>query len=496
MTFLESDPTPSSLAVLQPDAAAKLAEVEPDIPDDLRRDRLVRALVLIDDRESHDLLVELLNREPERVQVAFDTAQRYQKLVSHLDLLYDQLEPSAREAVYRDVCWPALVAGDDDRVSGTCRELWAATAPEIQARWVRGFTVRGPHDDPAPYELLLGGASGVGRDAVDEVITRVRGGDVIPADPDARLAASFSGVLTERLGRLDGARRGARTVSFDGGYVEIVPLDPRSEFGRVGNLVLDDLPQQCLADWGAAAGRSMVSATVELRLRGSAAAPTVEDVGDRGEDAGGGEADGAGGEGGEDDGAGGGGASAGTPLARCLAESLAETHAGGRARWIPRFGITRLTFRTHLGEALAWSPGDGGRAPLSEGDLRRMAEALRESGTAAWLERIRPWDRDALPLRDLGAADLGFCLAYTAAGWDDCAAWLGEVAAGDDDLAAILRRGLRDTDPNVRLLCRRALSVSMDEESIAAAAAPESGDDDSADGDDDSAGAPGAEAAP
>ena len=69
------------------------------------------------------------------------------------------------------------------------------------------------------------------------------------------------------------------TVSFRGGYVELLPLDPRSEFGRVGTLLQSDLPLGCAASWGASTSSPTTGVTLEVRLRGASQVPEVAIIG-------------------------------------------------------------------------------------------------------------------------------------------------------------------------------------------------------------------------
>jgi hypothetical protein len=442
LTFLSTEPTPSSLAVLQPGAADKLREVEPTLTDEVQRDRVVKALVLIDDETSHEILVDLLGREPERTAVAFQTAEHYQRLPSHLDLLYGRVDLATRQQVFATVCWPSFAA-DDAGIGATCAGLWSQEAVEVQGRWLRLFTHEGPDDDPAPYEKLTEGAHESLTEVLQEVIERVSGGEVIPAEARPRL--ELSRTLSDRRDRLGGGGDHL-TVPFEGGYVDVLPLDPDSDFGRTGNRLLADLPLGCAATWGAAdPGRS---ATLEVKLNGAKSPPEVVVVGVE-------EAD--------------------TPagaMGACMAAGLATTHEAAAAPWIPRFGECRLTLRSMRGAS--WSSADEGKAVLSEGDLQSLAEALRESGTPAWRARLEMTTRPEPPLRDLGCADLGYCLAYVGEGWDDCAHWIGEVAQLEKPVDDVLRQGLRDVDPAIRALCRAALSVALDEEGLEEASkAPE-----------------------
>ncbi len=440
LTFLSTEPTPSSLAVLQPGAADKLREVEPTVTDEIQRDRVVKALVLIDDETSHELLVDLLGREPQRVGVAFETAEHYQRLPSHLDLLYSRVDLDTRQAVFATVCWPSFTS-DDAGIGATCAQLWAQEPAEVQGRWLRLLTHHGPHDDAAPYEKLGEGAHESVAEALAEVVQRVGGGEVIPAEARAQL--ELSRTIADRRDRLGGGGDHL-TVSFEGGYVDVLPLDPDSDFGRTGNRLLADLPLDCVATWGAAeVGKS---ATLQIKLNGAKGTPSVTVVGAEDAD---------------------------TPaatLGTCTAVGLTAAHEAGSAPWIPRFGTCRLTLRSMRGSS--WSQAEEGQAVLSEPDLQSLAEALRESGTPAWRERLDAASRPEPLLRDLGSVDLGYCLIYVGEGWDDCAHWLGEVAGLEKSVDDVLRQGLRDVDPAVRRLCRAALSVNLDEEGLDEAAKP------------------------
>lgn len=442
LTFLSTEPTPSSLAVLQPGAADKLREVEPTLTDEVLRDRVVKALVLIDDETSHEMLVDLLGREPGRTAVAFETAEHYQRLPSHLDLLYTRVDLATRQEVFATVCWPSF-ADDDAGVGATCAGLWSQEAAEDQGRWLRLFTHEGPHDDAAPYEKLAEGAHEPVAGALQEVIQRVSGGEVIAAE--ARPQFELSRTLADRRDRLGGGGDHL-TVAFEGGYVDVLPLDPDSDFGRTGNRLLSDLPLTCASTWGAADPGS--SATLEVKLNGANNPPDVVVVGVD-------EAD--------------------TPagaMGACMAAGLKGTHEAAAAPWIPRFGVCRLTLRSMRGSS--WSKAEEGQAVLTEGDLQSLAEALRESGTPAWRARLDMRTRPEPPLRDLGSVDLGYCLVYVGEGWDDCAHWIGEVAQLEKPVDDVLRQGLRDVDPAIRALCRAALSVGLDEEGLEEASkAPE-----------------------
>ena len=462
LSFLESNPTPSSLAVLQPGAAAKLAAIETEVTDDGKRDRLTKALVLIDDEDSHTLLVDLLSKEPQRAAVAFSTARKYQKLSSHLELLYDRLPAGTQQEVFLDACWPSY-SDDTDAVRSTCEEIWAAETAETQSRWMRLFTHAGPHDDAAPFEGLGDGIAEELAAELDEIIVRVEGGSAVPADPDARDVLKLESRMALRRDRLGGAPSDNLSVTYDGGYVEVLPLDPDSDFGRTGARLLADLPMQCAATWGAASPGK--TTTLEIQLTGSKHAPLVEAVG-----------------------------RAGTPakavpdpeatettpgdqdelLRACVAIGLTETHARGAAPWTPQFGTCRITLRSLRGGS--WSELEEGRAVLTAADLLLIAEALRETGAPAWHARLDIAAEERPPLRDLGATDLGFCMAFVRAGWPDCAHWLGLAAGVERPLDDLLRTGLRDVDPEVRALCRAALSVSLDEEGIEEAAKPPADD--------------------
>ncbi len=444
LTFLSTEPTPSSLAVLQPGAADKLRAVEPTLTDEVLRDRVVKALVLIDDETSHEILVDLLGREPQRIAVAFETAEHYQRLPSHLDLLYARVDLATRQEVFATVCWPSF-ADDDAGIGATCAVLWSQEAGDVQSRWLRLFTHEGPHDDPAPYEKLAEGAHESVAEALQEVIQRVSGGEVIPTE--ARPQLELSRVLADRRDRLGGGGDHL-TVTFEGGYVDVLPLDPDSDFGRTGNRLLADLPLACASTWGAADLGS--SATLEVKLNGAKSPPEVLVVGVDDAD------------------------SPAGAMGACMAAGLKTTHEAATAPWIPRFGVCRLTLRSMRGSS--WSGAEEGQAVLTEGDLQSLSEALREAGTPAWRARLDMATRPEPPLRDLGSVDLGYCLVYVGEGWDDCAHWLGEVAQLEKPVDDVLRQGLRDVDPAVRALCRAALSVGLDEEGLdeaAKAPAPE-----------------------
>jgi len=488
LTFLASEPTPSSLAVLHPGAADKLAEIEPEVADEVMRDRLVRALVLANDERSHEVLLDVLLKDSQRTTVAFATAKQYQLLPTHLDLLYDGLEGSAREDVFTDICWPSF-KDDPDGILESCQLLWAAEPAATQDRWLRLFTHVGPRDDPQPYENLRGGLSAVEMEPtmserLDDIIQRVAGGEVIPDNPASRQAMELPSVLNRRGSRMEGVRTNLPSVGFDGGTVEIIPPDPSSEFGKAVNLLMADLPLGCAAAWGAATSGPSTTATVDIRLQGKGQAPAVSVLSDSARDDKVAAEDAAAEE------------APRTPqddLADCISGDLAAIHASGSASWVPRFGTGRLTLRASRGRAGWQAPADG-QIVLGEQHLKTLSEALRESTTGAWRERLKIKERDELPLGDLGSTDLGFCLAYVGAGWEDCAVWLGEVAALEPTTQEALRLGLRDVDPSVRKMCRLALAVSMDEESIEEAAQPPAGDDDSAEESTDGAtrdGAPG-----
>jgi len=460
LSFLESNPTPSSLAVLQPGAAGKLAKIESEVVDDGKRDRLVKALVLIDDGDSHQLLVDILSREPERTSTAFSTARKYQKLSSHLDLLYGGLPSPTQQEVFIDACWPSY-SEDRDGVQPTCTAIWEAEPAQTQSRWLRLFTHAGPHDDASPYEGLAQGlADDLGAE-LDEVVSRMKGGTAIPADPAARDLLRFESRLTQRRARTEGAPTDHRSVTYDGGYVEILPLDPDSDFGRTGARLLADLPMECAATWGAASpGRT---STLEIRLNGSKQGPAVDLVGQASAKASSDpdvEPD----------------PSATTSediaelLRACIEIGLTEKHAAGGAPWAPRFGACRITLRSMRGGS--WSELEEGRVVMTAADLMQVSEALRETGTPAWRARLGIQTVEEPPLRDLGSTDLGFCMAYVAAGWPDCAHWVGLAATVEKPLDTLLRTGLRDMDPDVRGLCRAALSVSMDEQGLEEAAKP------------------------
>ena len=460
LSFLESNPTPSSLAVLQPGAAEKLAAIEPEVADEGKRDRLVKALVLIDDDVSHALLVDLLSEEPHRTTVAFSTARKYQKLSSHLELLYDRLPAETQQEVFIDSCWPSYT-DDAHSVLSTCKAIWAAETAETQSYWMRLFTHAGPHDQAAPYEGLADGLAEGITGELNEIVVRVSGGTAVPADPDARDVLGLESRLALRQTRLEGAPSGNLSVTYDGGYVEVLPLDPDSDFGRTGARLLADLPMQCAATWGAAS--SGQTSTLEIRLNGSKQGPVVAVVGqadarvakdvaadpevsettagDRDE-----------------------------LLRACMAIGLTEKHAEGTAPWTPRFGACRITLRSLRGAN--WSELEEGRVVLTTADLLQIAEALRETGTPAWRARLDIGKAEEPPLRDLGSTDLGFCMAFVRADWPDCAHWLGMAAAVENPLDVLLRTGLRDVDPDVRGLCRAALSVSLDEDGIDEAAKP------------------------
>jgi len=455
LTFLSAEPSPSSLAVLQPGAADKLAAVEPTLTDDTQRDRLVRALVLIDDERSREVLLDVLGRDPARTRVAFDTAAQYQRLPSHLDLLYAGLGADTRQQVFVDACWPAFSV-DEQGVLDTCRRLWSEESAETQSRWLRLFTLAGPPHDPTPYAALADGLHDELADQLAELVQRIGGGDVVPSDPVARDAMRLDAILAERRARRQGRAASDLTVAFDGGFVVVAPQDPASDSGRTGHRLLADLPMHCAAEWGA--GNVGDSVTLEVRLAGSKTHPSVRLVGQ--EDA---PAMPDGGSAGEE-----------PPrdelLRACLEIGLAEVHGAGSAPWVPRFGTSRLTLRSHAGAR--WSELDAGSVVMTEADVQLLADKLRESGTPAWRERLLLEGRGALPLRDLGSTDLGLCMAYVAADWPDCATWIGEVSAVDVATEDVLRMGLRDADGRMRGLCRAALSVRLDDEALEEAAKP------------------------
>jgi len=482
ITFLSSEPTPSSLAVLQPGAADKLQEIEPEVADEVMRDRLVRALVLVNDERSQQVLLAVLGKDPQRTTVAFATAKQYQLLPTHLDLLYDGLEGPVREEVFVEICWPSFKA-DPDGILESCQALWAAEPAETQDRWMRLFTHAGPRDDPQPYENLRVGLSLAEveppmSERLNQVIERVAGGEVIPDDPSSREAMELPSVLNRRGSRMEGVRTNLPTVGFDGGSVEIIPPDPSSEFGKAVNLLMTDLPLGCAAAWGASTTGPSTAVTVDIKLLGKATAPAVSALEAKSGDKDKGNARTEVQEPPTEE-------QPQTPqdvLAECFAGDLAAIHGQGTAIWVPRFGTARLTLRANRGQSGWKAPADG-QIVLGEAYLKTLSEALRESTTAAWRERLEIRERDVLPLGDLGSTDLGFCLAYVGAGWEDCAVWLGEVAALEPTTQDALRLGLRDVDPSVRKMCRVALTVSMDEESIDQAAQPPAGDDDSAEPD-------------
>ena len=459
-SFLSSEPTPSSLAVLQPGATAKLAEFESSVIDDGERDRLVKALVLIDDPESHELLLHVLAGEPQRTNIAFATARQYQKLATHLDLLYDRLTPEVRQEVFCDVCWPAFDS-DGEGVLDSCIAIWIAENDATRSRWLRLFTHAGPQDSAAPYRLLAEGLEGeAAREEIEAVATRIAGGEVIPESRSARDAMKLTALIAERDARLRGGPGDHLSVAFEGGYVEVTPSDPDSDFGRTGHRLLADLPMHCLTAWGAGAIGERLS--LEVTLKGSKLRPEVGIVGlaEPVEEVSGGIP----------------GEPAAPPaqdptelMRACLEIGLAEVHAR-TAPWTPRFGKTRFAVRSVSGES--WDELAEGRLVLSSGELRTLADKLRESGTPAWRARLEIAGREEPPLRDLGTTDLGFCLAYVSADWADCATWLGEMATVDVEVDDMLRKGLRDADPRMRGLCRVALSVSLDDEGLEEAAQP------------------------
>ncbi len=463
LVFLSSPPTPSSIEVLQPEAAQKLAEVEPTVTDDAMRQNLVTALVLIDDDDARSLLVEVLDKEPERVSTAFDTARQYGRLGNQLAVLYDQLDEGTRAAAFLDVCWPAY-AGAEEELLETCGRLWAAADGETQSRWMRSFTLAGPQDDPAPYERLR---TGVATDRVaelDEIVLRIGGGDVIPPEPAQRKALRLTARLDERRARYTREATGAPVVPVEGGFVELIPPDPGTDFGRVANQLMADVPLGCAGTWGAVAG-DRARAVLEVTLQGARGAPTVRVVDTGSDRAGAASSAAAEGDGGEVE---------QTPegqLRDCFEQGLAATHADGSAPWVPRSGTCRLTLQYQRGAA-PWAQREEGRVVLSDEDLRLLGDRLRDSGLEETRARL-DWPAEAAPpLRDLGATDLGFCLAYVSHGWTDCAVWLGALATTDESLAGTLRRGLRDVDPAVRTLSRTALAVSMDDEALEQAAQP------------------------
>jgi hypothetical protein len=455
LTFLSAEPSPSSLAVLQPGAADKLAAVEPDLTDETQRGRLVRALVLIDDDSSRAILVDVLDRDPGQTHIAFETAAQYQRLPSHLDLLYTGLGAQTREQVFIDSCWPAFGA-DEHGVLATCRRLWGEEDEATQQRWLRLFTLAGPHDDPAPYEALAEGLRGGLVEQHGELVLRISGGDVVPAEVGARDTLRFDALVAERRARREGSAAGDLTVAFDGGFVVVAPQDPASDSGRTGHRLLADLPMSCAATWGT--GNLGDSVTLEVRLSGSKQRPGVRlvDLAGAAMDA---PAVPASEEPPRDE-----------LLRACLEIGMADVHSVGSAPWVPRFGTSRITLRSH--EGARWSELDAGSVVMTEADLRLLAEKLRESGTPAWRGRLALEGREELPLRDLGSVDLGFCMAFVAADWDDCARWLGEVSAVDGATQDVLRLGLRDADPDLRGLCRAALAVRMDDEALDDAARP------------------------
>jgi hypothetical protein len=462
LTFLSSPPTPSSIEVLQPRAAEKLAEIEPDIDDDAMRENLVTALVLIDDEASHQLLVQVLIAEPQRVSTAFDSARQYGKLGNQLAVLYDQLDDVSRTAAFLDVCWPAYV-DDDAALLETCGRLWAASEGETQSRWMRQFTHVGPSDDPAAFERLREGVATDRSEELDEIVLRVGGGEVIPAEPAARKLLRLSTKLEERRARYSREATGAPVVPVEGGFVELIPPDPGTDFGRVANQLLADVPLSCAGAWGGTAS-DRSRAVLEVVLHGTRQAPTVRVVSTGNKKSKGASAPAGDGE----------VETPATPeetLRACFEQGLAATHGGGSAPWVPRSGTCRLTLNFQRG-ASPWAKKDEGRVLLSDEDLRLMGERLRDSGTAEGRAGLDLSEHDPAPLRDLGSMDLGFCVAYVARDWTDCAVWLGEVATSDEPLQAALRRGLRDVEPAVRTLCRTALAVQLDEEALEEAAKP------------------------
>ena len=444
LAFLDAEPSPSSINVLQPDAAAKLAEVEPQVVDDLRRDRLVRALVLDDTDESRAVLLDVIGREPARIPVAFDTASRFGLVPRNLDLLYPRLDDAVRREVFVEVCWPAF-RGDPNEVRNACGRLWADEPAALQGSWLRSMTHAGPSDDPAPYEHLREGLDETGTAELDELLLRIGGGEVIPAEPADREGRGLAGVLAERRSRLCGSGGNTLRVAFEGGAVQVRPPASDDEAGRLGRQLSGELTGGCVASWGAAVRSG--NAAVEIRLQGGKTTPTVTAGADAGPSA---------------------------DLAACLQEGLATRHGEG-APWALLAGLPRITLTARRASA-GWD-GEGGRA-LDERELGTLADALRSSGDGERHPEL-PFRGDGAPLiRDLGCTDLGFCLAYTAAGWDDCARWIGRFATADPATEEVLRLALRDPDPQLRALARAALAESLDEEALEEAAS--AGDDDSA----------------
>jgi hypothetical protein len=446
LAFLDAEPSPSSIRVIQPDAAGKLAEVEPQVTDSLRRDRLVRALVLDDTDEARAVLLDIIGREPERIPLAFDTASRFGLVTRNLDLLYPRLDDALRCDVFVEVCWPSF-DGEPNEVRNACSRLWAAEPATLHSGWLRRLTHAGPSDDPAPYELLREGLDEERAVELDTLILRIAGGDVIPAESADREGFRLAGVLAERRSRLAGGGGSALNVAFEGGAVQLKPPASDDEAGRLGRQLGNDLAGGCVASWGAAVRSG--SLALEVRLQGAKAPPTVDSGAESGP---------------------------GAELASCLALALAERHAAG-AGWAPRAGLTRITL-TARRESAGWDGGDEGRLPLAESQLRVLADALARSGGGDWPGRLGGIHDEAPLLRDLGATDLGFCLRYVANDWNDCARWLGRMSAEDGELDEVLRAALGDPDPGIRGLARVALAERLDDEAIDEAVP--AGDDDSA----------------
>lgn len=452
LAFLDSDPSPSSIAVIQPGAATKLAEVEPQVTDGEQRDRLVRALVLDDTDASRAVLLDLLTREPTRIPVAFDTARRFSLVPQNLDLLYPRLNDETRGEVFLEACWPSF-GGEPTEVLDVCKPLWAGESAALQSRWLRLATHLGPHDQVAPYEALREGLDESLTGELDVLVERIGGGTVIPAEPpEGRDAICLSGVIASRRARTDASPQKKRQVVHDGGTVDVVPL-ARGDSAGVGARILGSLSADCVAGWATTVGTGRTS--LQITLSGNRAAPTV--TVDESEP--------------------------GAALAECLQASLTATHSEGEARWIPLSGSPSFQLSVRSASS-GWDSDD--RTPLTDGELNTLAAALRETGTAEWRARLAVPATEEPLLRDLGSSDLGFCLAYVGADWDDCARWMGRMAGEDEDVEELLRAGLRDPDPSVRALARVALGERLDEDALEEAAkvppkTPPTGDDDSAD---------------
>ncbi len=449
LAFLDAEPSPSSIAVIQPDAAGKLAEIEAQVSDTLRRDRLVRALVIDDTDESRAVLLDVLGREPGRIPVAFDTARRYQLVPRNLDLLYPRLDGPVRCEVFLDVCWPPA-EDDAAEVGEVCRRLWTSEPPELQSRWLRRATHAGPSDDPLPYEGLRAGLHESLTGELDALIERIGGGEVVPAEPpEARDALRITGVRAARQAHTLGDTGRTRQIPFTGGLVVASSPPTQDRAGSAGQRVLRAVPADCVASWGAATG--IGNTIVRYELSGDRAPPEVTGGAD------------------EPD----------ATLVQCLKAALEVQYGAGEASWVSLTARTSMQLAAQPA-ASGWDD-DGARTPLSTLELGAIADALRESGGDDRLAALATRGEEPPLLRDLGSTDLGFCMAYVAAGWADCALWIGRRAAGDDELEATLRAALHDPDPGLRALARTALAEVMDEEAIQAAEQPRAGDDDSAD---------------